>query len=175
MTNTIEERTQGAIFQGPTGNLQGTYNLFLLGPGKRINRGKLTEVPTPTIVIKRVAEMALAEKQNEGLIFEKHTGATVNDILPDEKANEVFNKIDGNISGVDSEAKIQEPAAHTPPLNNNQYVELAGNEDDEKNGDDQENDTESTGVENDGKVAGVRHGDKITGVDSNNERTGVKS
>ena len=51
-----------------------------------------------------------------------------------------------------------------PQLNNNQYVALAGEEDD------QNNYTESTGVENDGKITGVRHDDKITGVDSNNER-----
>ena len=28
VTNTLEERTQKAICLGPTGNLQGTYNLF---------------------------------------------------------------------------------------------------------------------------------------------------
>ena len=28
VTNTLEERTQGAICLGPTGNLQGTYNFF---------------------------------------------------------------------------------------------------------------------------------------------------
>ena len=27
---TLEERTQGAIYLGPTGNLKGTYNFFLL-------------------------------------------------------------------------------------------------------------------------------------------------
>ena len=53
--------------------------------------------------MKRVTEMALAKKQNEELIFENLTGATVNDILPDDKANEAFNKIDGNITGVDWE------------------------------------------------------------------------
>ena len=51
--------------------------------------------------MKRVAAMALDEKQNEGLIFENHTGATVNDILPDDKANEAFDKINGNITGVE--------------------------------------------------------------------------
>ena len=39
------------------------------------------------IVMKKVAETALSEKQNEGLIFENRTGATVNDILPDDKEN----------------------------------------------------------------------------------------
>ena len=109
--------------------------------------------------------MALAKKQNEGLIFENRTGATVNDILPYDEANESFDKIYGNITGVYWEAEIQYPAAHMLQLNNTQYAALA----DEK--DDEENDTESTGVENGGKITGVRHDDKTTGVDSDNEST----
>ena len=54
-------------------------------------------------------------------------------------------------------------------LNNNKYVALAGEEDDE------ENETKSIGVENNGKNTRVRHDDEITGVDSNNESTGVES
>ena len=70
VTNTLEERTQGAIYLGPTCNLQGTYSFFSLRSGKTITRRQFKEVTTPRIVMKRVAEMALAEKQNEGLIFE---------------------------------------------------------------------------------------------------------
>ena len=60
--------------------------------------------------------MALAEKQNEGLIFENRTRATVNDILPGDEANEAFDEIDGNITGVEwyAEAETQEPATYTP-------------------------------------------------------------
>ena len=47
---------------------------------------------------------------------------------------------------MDWEAEIQEPEAHMPHLNNNQYATLAGDEDDEYN------DTEITGVENYGKI-----------------------
>ena len=101
VTNTLEERTQGSICLGPTGNLQGTYNLFFLRSGNKITRRQFTEVPTPTIVMKQVAAMDLTEKQNEGLIFENHTGAMVNNILIDDKTNEAFNKIDGDITGVD--------------------------------------------------------------------------
>ena len=79
--------------------------------------------------MKRVAEMALAEKQNKGFIFEKRTGATVNDILLDDEANEVFDKLGRDITGVDWEAEkeIQELATHMTQLNNNQYAALAGN------------------------------------------------
>ena len=78
--------------------------------------------------MKRVAEMALPEKQNERLILKNHTGSTVNDILTDDEANEAFDELDGDITGGDWEAKmeIQDPAAHMPQLNNNQYAALAG-------------------------------------------------
>ena len=48
-----------------------------------------------------MATMALAEEQNEGLIFKDRTGATLNDIMPDDKANKAFNEIDRNITRVE--------------------------------------------------------------------------
>ena len=72
--------------------------------------------------MKRVAEMALAKKQNEGLIFENRTGATVNDLMTDDEANKSFDEINRNITGVEWEAEteIQEPVTHIPLKNNNQ-------------------------------------------------------
>ena len=122
VTNTLEKRTRRSIFLGHTGNLQGNYNFFSIRSGKKITRRKFIEVPTPTIVMKRVTSMALAEKQNEGLIFENCTGATVNDILSDDKANKANkanNKIGGNIAEVDWAEEIQKPAAYLPELNKN--------------------------------------------------------
>ena len=40
VTNTLEERTQGAICLGPIDNLQGTYNFFSLQSEKNITRGQ---------------------------------------------------------------------------------------------------------------------------------------
>ena len=60
MTNMLKERTQGAICLGPIGNLQGSYIYFLIRSEIQITRGQLTEVPTPTIVMKRVVAMNLA-------------------------------------------------------------------------------------------------------------------
>ena len=45
--------------------------------------------------------MALAEKQNMGPLFLNRTGAMVNNIFPNDKGNKAFNKINGNIAGVD--------------------------------------------------------------------------
>ena len=36
VTNALEERTQGSICLGPTGNLQGTYNFFSPRSGKKL-------------------------------------------------------------------------------------------------------------------------------------------
>ena len=149
MNNTLEERTQGEIFLEPTSNLEENYIYFSLHSGKKITRRQFREVPTPTIFMKQVEAMASAKKQNKGLIFENRTDARINDIWPDDKANEAFNKIDRNISGVDLEAEIQELTSHIPQLKNNQYSALAGKEGNE------DNDTESTGVENDGEITGV--------------------
>ena len=101
--------------------------------------------------MKHVAEMNLAKKQNKGLIFENRTGATVNDILPDDETNEAFDKIDGNITGVEcwAKAEIQDPATHTPQKNNNKYAALADKEENEDNG------NESIGVDNDGEITRV--------------------
>ena len=41
-------------------------------------------------------------------MFENRTGATVNGIFPHDEANEEFNKIDGNIAGMDWEAEPPE-------------------------------------------------------------------
>ena len=117
--------------------------------------------------MKRVAAMALAEKQNEGLIFENRTRATVNNILLDDEVNEAFDKIDGNITGVEweAEAETREPATYTAQTFNNQYASILDEEGKK------DNDNESTGVDNDGKITGVRHNNEIAGVDSNNEST----
>ena len=81
--------------------------------------------------------------------------------MPDDKANEAFNEIDGNITGVEweAEAEIQEPATHIPQINNNQYASIADKEENE------DNDNKSTGVDNDGEITGVRHDNKISGMD----------
>ena len=89
VTNTLEERTQGAIFLEPTDNQQGTCNLFSPRSGNKITCRQFTEVPTPKIVMKQVAAMELAKKQNEKLIFENHIGSTVNDNMSDDKGEQI--------------------------------------------------------------------------------------
>ena len=69
VTNTLEEKIQGEICLGPTGNLQGTYIYILLRSSKNITQRIFTKGTTPTIFMKPVAAMTLAEKHNKGIIF----------------------------------------------------------------------------------------------------------
>ena len=62
VTNTLEERTQGTICLGPTGSIQSICNFFLLRSREKITREQFIEVPTPTIAMKQVAEIALDKK-----------------------------------------------------------------------------------------------------------------
>ena len=101
--------------------------------------------------MKRVAEISLAEKQSEGLIFENSLVLAVGDILPDDDVNEAFRKIGGNIAGVEWEAEplkseLTDAAVHIPHIHNNQYAALADDGDNDK--DEHGNDNKSTGVEN---------------------------
>ena len=90
ITNTLRERTQGEICLGPTGNIQVTYNFLSLITGKNITRGQFTEVPMIKLLLKRVAAMAMAKKQSEGLILGNRTRIAVNYILPNDDANKAL-------------------------------------------------------------------------------------
>ena len=59
------------------------------------------------IIMKCVVAMFPAGKHNKVVILENRTGATVNDILRDDKANEAFDKIDINITGVEWETDTE--------------------------------------------------------------------
>ena len=63
ITNMMEEHTQGSICLIPTGNLQGTYSFLSLHTGLKIACKKFTEVPIPSVVVRRVTTMAIVEKE----------------------------------------------------------------------------------------------------------------
>ena len=67
-------RTQGAIFLGPTENLQGSYAILLLRTGRNITRSQFTELPTPPCVTQRVIAMAMHKNQQKVLVFEDRNG-----------------------------------------------------------------------------------------------------
>ena len=51
--------------------------------------------------MKQLEAMPLSKNQSEGLFFDNCTGISVEDILPDDDANEVLRDIDRNIVGVE--------------------------------------------------------------------------
>jgi hypothetical protein len=79
MTNTMSERTRGTICLEPTANFQGSYKLLCLKTKRRVIKNQYKELPMPTSVIKRIAEIAEREKQGEDLVFTDINGNSILD------------------------------------------------------------------------------------------------
>ena len=52
--NKIPPNTDDYITIGPTGNLQGTHNLFCLNTGRALNRRNIISMIAPDLVISKV-------------------------------------------------------------------------------------------------------------------------
>ena len=61
----MKSRSQGAIYLGPTGNLQGTYKFFSLATGKILKRRKFTQLPMPDSVVCKVEKWGQRAMQPE--------------------------------------------------------------------------------------------------------------
>jgi hypothetical protein len=70
-TNTQAARTVGAIYLGPTGNIQGSYKFLNLRTGKRITRIRWTQLPMPQEVIDCAGQLGRADRQPELLTFDR--------------------------------------------------------------------------------------------------------
>ena len=57
-TNVVQERMIDCIYLRPNENNQGGHILMNLNTGKRITRGRVTEIPLPQMVKEKVEQMA---------------------------------------------------------------------------------------------------------------------
>jgi hypothetical protein len=76
--NSQRPRTKGAIFLGPSGNLQGGYKFMALSTGKKIIRRSWDVIPMPDTVIARVNTLGTSD-QPEQLIFTDRHGRLIGD------------------------------------------------------------------------------------------------
>ena len=67
--NSMQSRTEPAIWLGPTGNLQGYYWFLNLRTRIRIKRRTFTTLSVPTRIIERVHARTDADNQNTALDF----------------------------------------------------------------------------------------------------------
>jgi hypothetical protein len=115
-TNTMVERTRGAICLGPTANFQGSYNFFCLDTGRRVTRKQFREVPIPASVVKRIAEFAERDQQAGELVFTDRNGI----IFPDETENELSgagaNENEATSTGVDNNEHASSPHDEPPGI-----------------------------------------------------------
>jgi hypothetical protein len=68
-TNTMVERTRGAICLGPSANFQGSYKLVCLRTGRKIIRKQFRELHMPASVINRFEAIALPNKRSGNTEF----------------------------------------------------------------------------------------------------------
>lgn len=100
VTNTLKERTLGAISLGPVGNIQGSYNFLSLKTWKVVKRRSWVGLPMPDVVIE-----LLNKKANDDIAFLKQKGVVFeleNDdqpgILDDQPVDEIEEQVDDNTS-----------------------------------------------------------------------------
>ena len=137
--NTMRTRTTGALSMRPTGNLQGGYNFFNLGTGRRIVRNRWTSLPMPDIVIAQVNQMGRRDKTTRNLIFRMRDNET-----PYDSDDE-----DGSIAGVnDDKQDIHDGAVlDFPDLlsdDDSDYEDDESSSDDEDEDDDSEDDDDDS-------------------------------
>jgi hypothetical protein len=71
-------RTKGAIYLGPSGNLQGGFKFMALNSGKKIVRRSWDVIPMPYLVIDRVN--ALGRDQPKHITFTDRHGRLISDV-----------------------------------------------------------------------------------------------
>jgi hypothetical protein len=76
--NSQVARTKGAIYFGPSGNLQGGFKFMALNSGKKIVQRSWDVIPMPDVVINRVNE--LGKDQPSLMTFTDHHGRLIGDM-----------------------------------------------------------------------------------------------
>jgi hypothetical protein len=118
-TNTVRNRTTGAIALTSTGNAQGGYYFLSLTTGRKLSRQQWDELPMPDGVIATVEAMAAEQNQailgNEGPIFEWSPGIVILDehetpnILDEQVDEDDVEQVDED--DVDIEARVDDDEA----------------------------------------------------------------
>ena len=137
ITNTLNERTLGAIVLGPIGNVQGSYSFLNLKTWKVIKRRAWVQIPMSSLVIDRINEKAEAdiemlksklgenfelEENDYPIILEEVEESSDEESIPDEmieldKEESSESDAESENSGVDSEEEnpIPEIVYEEPP------------------------------------------------------------
>jgi hypothetical protein len=100
-TNTLSERTQGAVFLGTASNFQGSYTLLCLDTGRKMIRKQFQEVEAITT----------CDKQSGNMVFTNRDGNPI-DNDDDDDDDDTVDAITGTgITGVDIDDNTNENAA----------------------------------------------------------------
>jgi hypothetical protein len=115
-TNTMVERTRGAICLGPTANFQGSYIFLCLDTGRRVTRKQFREIPMPASIVKRVTAFALRDKQAGELVFTDRNGNIFADDTENEISDDGANANEAASAGVDISEHESSPHDDPPDI-----------------------------------------------------------
>jgi hypothetical protein len=159
-TNTLKERTRGAICLGPLTNSQGSYTFLCLRTCRNITRKQFKELLIPESVIKRVEAIALQNKRSGNMIFCDRNGQAIpyNDAEHDDFHDDEI------IAGMDDNTNADDDENSAPPSNPNNPPGIALESDTHE-------DDGSAGGNDAGNDATDEEIDDTTGVDDITEET----
>eukprot|EP00957_Ditylum_brightwellii_P140420 10699091-Ditylum_brightwellii.AAC.1 len=92
----MRERTLGAIFLRPVGNVQGLYKFMNLRTGKAITRRDFDEILATRHVIQRVNKLGELQKQQGDLLFYDRNQVLIAD---NDDATTTNDTTDGSLTG----------------------------------------------------------------------------
>jgi hypothetical protein len=118
-TNTMSERTRGAVCLGPSANFQGSYKLLCLRTGRKIVRKQFTELPMPDSVIKRVEAISARDKRSGNMVFSARDGTTIGDDRDDDDDEDVTAGLDNGENDDTGEERSQKKPPGIPLENQN--------------------------------------------------------
>ena len=100
--NIMDERSQGAIYLGPTTNLKRICKFISLRAGQIITMNQFTPLHMPKYVIKQVEDTFIKEYYDKYLIFTDRNGRTLEVCNDDVNTNDSTSGVDNNYNNYNS-------------------------------------------------------------------------
>jgi hypothetical protein len=128
--NTMQPRTTGAIYLGPSGNEQGTHYFYSLTTGRMLSWPSFTELPMPKHIIQCLSDMSQNHNMHNSLTFGNCLGQEIQDETDDIDNLHDKDYMDSDQEDIDGDSISYATMSSQPDLDYDNQCEL---EDDSRN------------------------------------------
>ena len=125
-TNTMEPRTQSAIYLGQSGNVQRSGKFYVLSTGGVVVRSSWTAMPMPSVVVKHMCELASKKgAARRDPVFQVYERVIVTDdeppdILPSVPTRNVYDEMHDALNSLPVEEELFPVGAASPGVEGHQ-------------------------------------------------------